>query len=84
VREGGDAGAAAGLEAYARARADDRARTLALSDGLARLTARGGLPAQVLRALGFGLLGAVPDLRAPLVAGAMGYAGRLASPAGRG
>jgi 2-octaprenyl-6-methoxyphenol hydroxylase len=76
VRGGGDPGAAATLAAYAEARHDDRERTLAFSDGLARLTATGGLPLHLLRSLGFGLLAAVPALRAPMVAGAMGYAGR--------
>jgi 2-octaprenyl-6-methoxyphenol hydroxylase len=76
VRGGGDPGDPARLDAYAHARHDDRERTLAFSDGLARLTATGGLPLRVLRSLGFGLLGAVPGLRAPMVAGAMGYAGR--------
>jgi 2-octaprenyl-6-methoxyphenol hydroxylase len=77
VRTGGDIGEPARLAAYARSRADDRARTLALSDGLARLTARDGLPLQLLRTLGFGLMAGVPGLQAPLVAGAMGYAGSV-------
>jgi 2-octaprenyl-6-methoxyphenol hydroxylase len=76
VRAPGDAGDAARLAAYAQARADDRARTVALSDGLARLTARDGLTMQLLRTLGFGLMSGVPALRAPIVAGAMGYAGQ--------
>ena len=78
VRGGGDPGAAAMLDAYAAARREDRERTLAFSDGLARLTATDGLPLRLLRSLGFGLLGAVPALRGPMVAGAMGYAGRSA------
>jgi 2-octaprenyl-6-methoxyphenol hydroxylase len=78
LRGDGDPGEAATLAAYAAARVVDRERTLAFSDGLARLTARDGLPLRLLRSLGFGLLGAVPGLRAPLVAGAMGYAGRSA------
>ena len=75
VREG-DPGDAATLAAYAQARHDDRERTLAFSDGLARLTATEGLPLRLLRSLGFGLMSAIPALRAPMVAGAMGYGGR--------
>jgi 2-octaprenyl-6-methoxyphenol hydroxylase len=75
VRDG-DPGDAATLAGYAQARHDDRERTLAFSDGLARLTATDGLPLRLLRSLGFGLVSAIPALRAPMVAGAMGYAGR--------
>lgn len=72
-----DTGAEHVLRAYAAARAEDRQQTLAFSDGLARFTSNPSLPSQLLRSLGLGLLGGVPGLRAPLVAGAMGFAGRV-------
>jgi 2-octaprenyl-6-methoxyphenol hydroxylase len=81
VRAGGDAGAPDRLDAYAQSRREDRERTIAFSDGLARMTARDGLPSRLLRSLGFGMLAALPDLRAPVVAAAMGYAGAAPLPA---
>ena len=77
VLSGDDPGAAAGLAAYAEARREDRERTLAFSDGLARLTASEGFPLHVLRSLGLLALGHVPGLADPLVAGAMGFRGRV-------
>lgn len=65
------------LADYAQARDEDRARTLAFSDGLARITATTSLPLHVLRSLGLTMLGHVPGLAAPLVAGAMGFRGRV-------
>lgn len=62
-------------EAYAASRQEDRARTLAFSDGLARLTANPGLPMHLLRSFALGALGAAPDMAAGLVSGAMGYRG---------
>jgi 2-octaprenyl-6-methoxyphenol hydroxylase len=74
IRDPGDASI---LSNYAGARQEDRAQTLAFSDGLARFTANQSLPSQLLRSLGLGLLGGVPGLRAPLVSGAMGFRGRV-------
>ena len=62
-------------ESYAASRQDDRSRTLAFSDGLARMTANPGLPAHLMRSLALGALGAVPALADGLVSGAMGYRG---------
>jgi len=73
----GDPGAADGLAAYAAARREDRERTLAFSDGLARLTANPSLPMQLMRSFGLLALAHVPGLSAPLVAGAMGFRGRV-------
>lgn len=70
-----DPGAPALLAAYAAARAEDRAATLAFSDGLARATATPGLPMHLLRSLGLIALSSSAALRAPLALGAMGYRG---------
>lgn len=86
VEGAGDPGADALLAEYARRRQEDRARTLAFSEGLARLTAD---PSPLLRPLrSAGLLAAqrLPALQAWLVGGAMGYRGdvpRLCRGAGR-
>lgn len=61
---------------YADSRREDRERTLAFSDGLARLTANPGLSMHLLRSLGLSLLGAAPGLAAGVVSGAMGYRGQ--------
>ena len=61
--------------AYSASRQDDRSRTLAFSDGLARMTANPGAPAHVLRSLVLLALGTAPALAAGLVSGAMGYRG---------
>lgn len=73
--DGGDPGEPARLAAYAASRREDRERTLAFSDGLARATANDGFPMHVLRSLGLVALGHLPGLAAPLAAGAMGYRG---------
>lgn len=57
---------------YAQSRADDRERTLAFSDGLARLTSNPSLPMHALRSLAFSGLGLMPQLAAPMVSAAMG------------
>ena len=77
VAGAGDPGAVETLSAYAEARLEDRTETLAFSDGLARLTANEALPVRMLRSLGLGLFGGLPELRAPLVSGAMGFRGRV-------
>jgi 2-octaprenyl-6-methoxyphenol hydroxylase len=68
-----DPGDPRALNAYSEMRAEDRRQTLALSDGLARLTANDAFPLRALRSFGFGLLGGLPGMRAPLVSGAMGF-----------
>ena len=70
-----DCGAPALLDAWERRRREDRARTLAFSDGLARLTANESLLAGPLRSLGLLGLSASPTAQAALVGGAMGYRG---------
>jgi 2-octaprenyl-6-methoxyphenol hydroxylase len=77
VLAGDDPGAPAVLAAYAGARREDRERTLAFSDGLARLTANESFPMHVLRSLGLLAMGRVPGLSDPLVAGAMGFRGQV-------
>ena len=71
----GDPGSDALLAEYARRRADDRARTLAFSDGLARLTANPAPLLRPLRSLGLVALDRMPALQAWLVGGALGYRG---------
>lgn len=71
----GDPGAETLLDAYARRRAEDRRRTVAFSDGLARLTANPSPLLRPLRSLGLTALGAVPSLQSMLAGGAMGYRG---------
>jgi 2-octaprenyl-6-methoxyphenol hydroxylase len=72
---GGDAGAEALLQAYALRRAPDRERTLAFSDGLARITAGDEPLLRPLRSLGLAAMQRSPTLQARLVGGAMGYRG---------
>lgn len=74
---GGDPGAPDLLQAYARRRAGDRARTLAFSDGLARLSAQAGPLLSPLRSLALVGLDRLPSLQALLVGGAMGYRGEV-------
>lgn len=71
----GDAGADALLAAYAERRREDRKRTLAFSDGLARLTANPAPWLRPLRSLGLLALDRLPSAQAWLVGGAMGYRG---------
>lgn len=75
IGRGQDMGDADLLHDYAQRRQQDRARTLAFSDGLARLTSNRGGGMRVLRSAG--LLGtqALPGLQAELAGGAMGYRG---------
>lgn len=63
------------LARHAARRAEDRARTLQFSDGLARLTANEAPLLGPLRSLGFAALQTSDWLRAWLVGGAMGYRG---------
>lgn len=77
VLAGDDPGAPAVLSAYEDRRREDRERTLAFSDGLARATANDSFPMHVLRSLGLVALGHVPGLADPLVSGAMGFRGQV-------
>ena len=72
-----DPGSASVLRAYEAARREDRERTLAYSDGLARATANASFSMHVLRSFGLLGLGHVPGLSAPLAAGAMGFRGQV-------
>jgi 2-octaprenyl-6-methoxyphenol hydroxylase len=74
---GADPGAPSRLQAYAEARREDRERTIAFSDGIARATANPSPAMHALRSLGLLALANVPGLASPLVAGAMGYRGRV-------
>jgi 2-octaprenyl-6-methoxyphenol hydroxylase len=74
---GDDPGSLELISRYAEARREDRERTLAFSDGLARLTSNPGLPMHLLRSLGLMAVGNVPGLAAPLVSGAMGFRGEV-------
>lgn len=71
----GDPGDARLLAAYAERRRPDRERTLAFSDGLARVTANPVPPLRPLRSVGMLALDHLPSLQAWLVGGAMGYRG---------
>ena len=72
----GDAASMDGLlTEYVRRRQEDRERTLAFSDGLARLTAREGPLLSVARAAGLFAGDRLPALQAQLVGAAMGYRG---------
>jgi 2-octaprenyl-6-methoxyphenol hydroxylase len=70
-----DPGAAALLDEYARRRVEDRTRTLAFSDGLARITAGTSSLLRPLRSAGLLAAQRMPALQAWLVGGAMGYRG---------
>jgi 2-octaprenyl-6-methoxyphenol hydroxylase len=63
------------LAEYARRRREDHARTIAFSDGLARLTANDAPLLRPLRSLGLLAVDGAPWLQAMLVGGAMGYRG---------
>lgn len=70
-----DCGAADLLDAWARRRHEDRQRTLAFSDGLARLTSNPARLARPLRSLGLLALSVSGTAQGSLVGGAMGYRG---------
>ncbi|MDQ3228638.1 MAG: 2-octaprenyl-6-methoxyphenyl hydroxylase [Pseudomonadota bacterium] len=70
---GGDPGDAVLLAAYVERRREDRVRTLAFSDGLARITSNDAPLLRPLRSLGLLAADAVPSAQAMLVGGAMGY-----------
>ena len=75
VADADDPGSDALLDAYVERRREDRSRTLAFSDGLARLTANRAPLLRPLRSLGLLALDQVPSLQALLAGGAMGYRG---------
>lgn len=72
-----DPGAEPLLRAHAARRAEDRAQTLAFSDGLARVTANASGLLRPLRSAGLFAVDRLPSVRARLVAGAMGYRGEV-------
>ncbi|MFN3499613.1 MAG: 2-octaprenyl-6-methoxyphenyl hydroxylase, partial [Pannonibacter indicus] len=65
-----DPGAPGVLEAYAARRHEDRTRTLAFSDGLARLSANPSVLLRPLRSLGLLALDRDPGLQASLTGSA--------------
>lgn len=75
IARGDDPGAASRLAAYAARRREDRERTLAFSDGLARLTANPSPLLKPVRSAGLVAMEAHPSLQAFLVGGAMGFRG---------
>jgi 2-octaprenyl-6-methoxyphenol hydroxylase len=75
VADADDPGTAALLDEYARRRQQDRDRTLAFSDGLARITADASPMLRPLRSAGLVAAQRLPALQAWLVGGAMGYRG---------
>jgi 2-octaprenyl-6-methoxyphenol hydroxylase len=68
-------GGEAMLADYVQRRREDRERTIAFSDGLARLTSNASSLVSSLRSLGLFALDHDAALRAQVVAGAMGYRG---------
>lgn len=70
-----DPGDEALLQRYRQRRDEDRQRTLAFSDGLARLTSNPTPLMRPLRGLGMAAIAASPTLQAWLVGGAMGFRG---------
>ena len=74
-RDGADPGSAALLAAYVQRRQEDRERTLAFSDGLAKLTANPASMLRPVRGLGLMVLDQSPAMQALLVGGALGYRG---------
>jgi 2-octaprenyl-6-methoxyphenol hydroxylase len=70
-----DPGAEAVLRRYAGRRTDDRRRTLAFSDGLARLSANEAALLRPLRSAGLLAVAGLGWLQSELVGGAMGYRG---------
>jgi 2-octaprenyl-6-methoxyphenol hydroxylase len=72
---GGDPGTDELLGEYNQRRYDDRTRTIAFSDGLAKLTADRAPLLRPLRSAGLLALDRMPSAQAWLVGGAMGYRG---------
>jgi len=76
-RAAGDPGAADLLDEYTRRRREDRDGTIAMSDGLVRMTADDAAPLKLLRSLGLIALDRVPALQAALVRRGMGFRGQV-------
>ncbi len=74
---GDDIGSDPVLADYAQRRREDRERTVAFSDGLARWTANPSLLASSLRSVGLFAIDHDDALRAQIVGGAMGYRGDI-------
>ncbi|TQD46140.1 2-octaprenyl-6-methoxyphenyl hydroxylase [Marilutibacter aestuarii] len=72
-----DCGDRALLEAYVERRRVDRDETVALSDGLARLSANPSPLLGPVRSLGMFALDRLPSVQASLVGGALGYRGHV-------
>ena len=72
-----DPGAPAVLADHVERRREDRAQTLAFSDGLARITAAESPLHRLGRSLGFAAMTLDAGLRAAFVSGAMGFRGRV-------
>jgi 2-octaprenyl-6-methoxyphenol hydroxylase len=72
---GFDCGDAALLARYEQRRREDRERTVAFSDGLARITANGSGLLRPLRSVGLLAADRLPSMQAFLVGAAMGYRG---------
>ena len=72
-----DPGSATLLDAYVQRRREDRERTLAFSDGLAKLTANQAPLLRPLRGLGLMMFDQSPSMQALLVGGALGYRGEV-------
>ncbi len=70
-----DPGDAMLLRRHAQRRGEDRQRTLAFSDGLARITSNPSPLLRPLRSLGLAAIGSSTTLQSFLVGGAMGYRG---------
>ena len=75
IADAGDPGDAGVLTAYQRRRTQDRARTLAFADGLARFSASNAPLSSVLRSTGLLAGDAMGWVQGWLVGGAMGYRG---------
>ena len=73
----GDPGAADLREEYARRRREDREGTIAMSDGLVRLTANDAAPLKLLRSLGLIALDRIPALQSAVVRRGMGFRGHV-------
>jgi 2-octaprenyl-6-methoxyphenol hydroxylase len=76
ARSGRDPGAPELLQAHAARRRDDRAGTIAMSDGLARWTADETLPVKILRTCGLLALDRIAPLQQALVRRGMGFRGK--------
>ncbi|MFL6592115.1 MAG: FAD-dependent monooxygenase, partial [Luteimonas sp.] len=75
ARQPDDPGADALLSAYTTMRREDRDRTFAFSDGLARITSNPAPLLRPLRSAALLALDATPSLQSALAGGAMGYRG---------